>query len=334
MWRETDGQRAVTRLFEPDTAGVPRLGDDGALQRFENRIAPVRPQLVRMAAKTRPLEACGVLFALHANGIARNLQCVLTSIDPEGPHQLRVTLRRLRVALKVFRPVLRGQVRTELANGARELGAIVGELRDADVVIGELIAPHLDDFGAHPLSGALNNWRHEVRGRVRARLVAARASTFADALIAASTAAPKKKRPQGAANEFVASFLGSAWSQTAPRADRLGALSHDELHDFRKDTKALRYAIELESAFSGDRHTKVARSLKRIQDLLGHVNDVATLTQFNPPLPDGATLNAARARLIDHQHQGLRGKIEEAADEWRYLARHWRWKDETNARLL
>lgn len=326
MWRETDGAKAVVHRLAADAADGFRRSEEHARLR-DNSVAPVRPQLVRMAAQTKAADACGALFAFYANGIAKNLQCVLTSIDPEGPHQFRVTLRRLRVALKVFRPVLHDETRRQLARGARELGAIASELRDADVVIGELIAPQLEDFGVQALSGALNDWRQEVRGRVRARLTVAKAAAFADTLVAAARTAARGKHSRDSANQFVERFLARAWSQTAPKALHLAELSDESLHDFRKDVKALRYAIELETAFSGQRRAKVARSLKRIQDLLGHVNDVATLTQFNPPLSDGAALDAVRARLIQEQNASLPGKIEEATQEWGYLAQHWPWAE-------
>ena len=66
---------------------------------------------------------------------------MLETDDPEGAHQLRIGLRRLRNALRALRPLVgRGSLRAfELS--ARSLGRSVGMLRDAHVMISAIVAP-------------------------------------------------------------------------------------------------------------------------------------------------------------------------------------------------
>ena len=72
--------------------------------------------------------------------IAANLVVVADSTAIEGPHQLRVGLRRLRTALAVFGPVLGKASMASLNEAAKRLGRVAGRLRDADVLIDEVVA--------------------------------------------------------------------------------------------------------------------------------------------------------------------------------------------------
>ena len=51
-------------------------------------------------------EALGKIFRACANQCAANHDAVLDRSDPEGEHQFRVSLRRMRSALVVFKTVL------------------------------------------------------------------------------------------------------------------------------------------------------------------------------------------------------------------------------------
>jgi CHAD domain-containing protein len=204
---------------------------------------------------------------------------------------------------------------------ARELGAIVGELRDADVIIDELIAPHLVGHHTPSLLSALQAWRNEVRGRVRARLTAVKAAEFPRSLgVDAANRALLKSGAKGqSAAQVVQPFLAMAWERTVCGWS-VDKLSFDRVHDLRKDTKAARYATELMGTVSGKRRPGISSSLKRLQDLLGCVNDWAALAQFDPPI--GAhreVLAAARARIVAEQRKMMDQTVANAANEWREL---------------
>lgn len=255
----------------------------------------VRIQLPPLPPASKAGDCCGALLAIHAAAIRQNLDCVLTSVDPEGPHQLRVALRRLRVMLRTFRPVVRAAKAEPIVDAARKIGAIAGELRDADVLIDEMIRPAGDMFSA------LNDWRNEVRGRVRARLVSVDAAQFAAGLAETAGGFAWRKRSARAkaclATELVGPFVERGGKRVARAAARLPQLSAEQVHEVRKEVKALRYAVELADALSITRDADLASSLKRAQDALGYINDVATLERFAPPL-GGARFVELRARLV------------------------------------
>ena len=79
--------------------------------------------------------------------IATNVVVVRKLDDPEGPHQLRIGLRRLRSAFSVFSPVLESPEMARLNEEARWLGQEVGRLRDLDVVANDIVRR---EAGAHP----------------------------------------------------------------------------------------------------------------------------------------------------------------------------------------
>jgi CHAD domain-containing protein len=280
----------------------------------------VRVRLVQVQPDTPGVDACAVVLALHGAAIARNLECALTTLDPEGPHQLRIALRRTRVALRVFEPVMRRKANARLVDTARALGGIAGELRDADVLIDEIIAPGARDEPG--VVAALNAWRQEVRGRVRARLLAADAPAMAAGFARAAAASAWLKDSARCADLSFATLIAMAqaafWERAAPLAERLADLTHVELHQLRKAVKAMRYGAELAASagLGGD----VVPRLKRIQDALGYANDTVSLENFNPPVfGEADALQRVRARIIAERQIAMSDAIAAAMREWRAL---------------
>jgi triphosphatase len=281
--------------------------------------APARVHLARLPQGTSAGHALSTIMALHAAAISHNLTCALTSLDPEGPHQLRIALRRTRVALRMFRPVMKKAANVELAAAARELGAIVGELRDADVLIDEMIAP----VAPSALVSSLNAWRQEVRGRVRARLSAAAAQAFAERLGREAASGTWCKKGSLTLEATVRGALDGFRETVAAGAERLPDLANCELHQLRKDVKALRYGTELAVA-AGLAAPDCVRPLQRMQDLLGYANDMASLASFDPPILVGrAELQKVRERLIADRAARVALSAEDAGAEWRALAGTW-----------
>ena len=64
--------------------------------------------------------------------ISANVDVVLDTTVPEGPHQLRIGLRRLRSAFGIFRPIIGHPELQRLNEEAKFIGSEVGALRDLD----------------------------------------------------------------------------------------------------------------------------------------------------------------------------------------------------------
>jgi triphosphatase len=250
------------------------------------KLGPAPVGAVQVSPTVSAVDHCSVLLAFHAAAISRNLESLFTSIDPEGPHQLRVALRRLRVVTRVFEPVMRRDAREAVRTEAQKIGSIVSELRDADVMIGEIIGP---EARAQPsLIAALDGWRQEVRGRVRARLSAVRADAFALKLSIAAATLDWRKKGHGARGvrsaELTDAFVNRSWARAASAIGLLHEQAPAQVHELRKSVKALRYASEFGAGLAREDHRKLAAALKRVQDALGYVNDVHMLKRFAPAL--------------------------------------------------
>jgi len=72
--------------------------------------------------------------------IAERTRAVLASQEPEHLHQLRVGMRRLRAALRAFRPILPRKEANRVRDALRELSPTLGRARDWDVLIQRLNA--------------------------------------------------------------------------------------------------------------------------------------------------------------------------------------------------
>ncbi len=299
-----DGERAIALPVE-----CPQARDD-------QLSGPLCLQLMRIPADVQASHFYSVMLAVHAKAITRNLECVLISLDPEGPHQLRVSLRRLRVVLRAFGAVMRATTVERLTDGARRIGSIVSELRDADVLIDELIGPAAAGNEGARLMKGLGSWRQEVRGRVRARLVGAESQAFAANLagLAGTFAWRKKRGREYLASELIAPFVERCALRVAEAVAGLSQLPREKVHDVRKDVKALRYAVDLADALSLNRDADLPRRLKQAQDALGYVNDMWLLEGFSPPLvSENASLAALRDRLVADRARVVASNLSGAA---------------------
>ncbi|WP_287233194.1 CHAD domain-containing protein [Mesorhizobium sp.] len=101
---------------------APRNAEDVALD---------RAQIAEQAARD-VLREC-------LDQVATNVVVIRELDDPEGPHQLRIGLRRLRSAFSVCASVLKSPEMTRLSMEARWLGQEVGRLRDIDMVANNIV---------------------------------------------------------------------------------------------------------------------------------------------------------------------------------------------------
>jgi CHAD domain-containing protein len=293
--------------------------------------------VIGVRPNTRPDIAARAVLQFLASALATNVACVMTQPnDEEGPHQLRVTLRRLRIALRTFGPTVLGPDTAKKSRHlARDLGAIVGELRDADVMIDHMIRPHAGRYDVCLLVDALDRWRENVRFRVRRGLAAARAVEFAQGLelmLERDGGMGRPKFEPVAARALADAAVYTAMKGAAVRGRRIQRLTADDLHELRKDIKGLRYAAEIAVAISAD-HAVAAMvgPLKGLQGALGRLNDLATLAQFDPPLRqvrERKMLRRVRKRILAQHAKDAKDALCDAAARWAWLERsgmmHWK----------
>ncbi|MGD9511362.1 MAG: CHAD domain-containing protein [Geminicoccaceae bacterium] len=208
--------------------------------------------------------------------------------DPEGLHQLRVALRRLRSALALFKPALAPAARAHWAGELRWLLGPMGPARDLDVFATETVPPlhqaRPNDQALAMLLELVDGARWKAHQTVRDTLASGRYGDIAFGL--ACWVACRGWR-QGAdidvllaqrqpAREFAAAILAKRHRQVRRRGRHFASLAPAERHELRILFKKLRYGTEFfASLFPGRELDRYRAAAARMQDLLGTLNDVA-----------------------------------------------------------
>lgn len=250
---------------------------------------------------------------------------VLADKDPEPLHQLRVSMRRLRVSLYQFAPVLRlpADLRlSRLAKTARRLGLA----RDLDVLQARLeqqwlpLLPQAEIATLRPVLRQLQRERQQAHGQLVEQLKGAAYLGW----LAQMQRWLRKPALTPLADEPLAAWLvqwqlGWMAQLFVHPGWQLGALrkeSHrDQLHDLRKQIKSGRYQLDNCKALLSAPSRSWQGTFKQMQELLGELNDLQVLQRaLDDQLPGALAKEVPElARLLSHsENQAWQG--------WRALA--------------
>jgi CHAD domain-containing protein len=193
---------------------------------------------------------------------------------------LRVGLRRLRTALRLFDGLTTGpaQPATALAQAAAALFRQLGAARDRAAVAGPLQADlqrALEAIGLALQAPALPAESDAVEPAAAVRAPAAQAMLL-DLLAAVQPDGADAPEPQVPLREALARRLNRWHKQVAAQAPRFAELDDAARHTLRKRVKRLRYAVEFAAALFDDRAVRrYLKPLRELQERLGALNDVA-----------------------------------------------------------
>lgn len=242
--------------------------------------------------------------------ISANIDVVLFTDAPEGPHQLRIGLRRLRAAFGMFRPVIGHPEMVRLGAAAKAIGARVGALRDLDVVITDIIDPeqeeHPQEQGFSALRAAIETRRGVVRKELRDYLRSAEAQSFqidlARFIETRRWLAPEDfeqtARLAQPIRELSGKALGKRWKSCVKHARGIDHLTIDERHELRKELKKLRYTIEFLGPLYPEKKVAIfVKKMKKMQNIFGDLNDLAMAEELlcKSDSPGARNANAQRA---------------------------------------
>ena len=294
------------------------------------------------AGKTELADDCVAEEAFRATlnhclrHIARNTGAVAEARDPEGVHQIRVGLRRLRAALSAFGDAFRAPALEALRERAKTLADVFGETRELDVFALELLAP-IEELSSKPpglpqLRLALDEIRRECWDRA-AELV--RSDEFTGFLLDLAVAIESRVWRDGANSEKFDEFLRPARSLAAEslekclkrairRARRLTELDTDQRHRLRIELKRLRYTAEFFAPlFPGKAVSPFLDRLSKLQDLFGTLNDAATAAHILRRINEHAGARSGPERVeaaafVDGWHQSQVGPTwDKAQKRWK-----------------
>lgn len=195
-------------------------------------------------------------------------EVALADTDPEGVHQLRVAVRRLRAALKAG-VAGAAELRAEL----RWFFGKLGPVRDLDVLLARFRA---DSGGFSPgelaaverLLGGLVAERETVQARLVKVL---RGKRYARLLTSLESAEPAE---QGQVEVDLVVAIAAPHDRLRAAVAALPYEPADEaLHALRILGKKLRYAAELAEPAGGKPVRALVKATKKLQDVLGEFQD-------------------------------------------------------------
>jgi len=218
--------------------------------------------------------------------VAANIEVAWVSENPEGPHQLRVGLRRLRTMFAIFADVVSSDELKRLDSEARWLSREVGELRDLEVVRDDILAAeikqHPNEVGLPALAAAIGLAASARRETLCATLVTPRTQALLLDLVnfvetrgwLASTNLAQTMQLAQPVRGFAASAIEKRWRKAGKRGRKFNRLSIEQRHDLRKELKKLRYTIEFfASLFETKDLKRMIGRLKDLQTIFGALND-------------------------------------------------------------
>lgn len=232
---------------------------------------------------TGPLSAeapVGVLVSTAlAKGAAR-LQGAVRMVEKgedDAIHQVRVSCRRLRSDLKLFRKLLSGDWAPALRADLSALALACGEARDLEVIaelVRETATSEDDQEHVAAILTTLTDGLERAAAR-SADVVLGDSTTALLHTLEATAAAPDLKLKAGKpCGEVLPQLLGAANSTFTQAADKLKPWTpDDDWHDVRLLAKRLRYAADTSAAVLGDEAKDTASHAAKYQELLGQHQD-------------------------------------------------------------
>lgn len=238
--------------------------------------------------------------------LLRRADSLQKGLDPERTHRLRVSVRRLRVALRAFEPRLAALDVSRIMADLRWLFGRLGAVREYDVLLDDKgTAPLGDaDDGMRDLARELERRRGRAEREVRRALSSKRTAKLFESLRSLPAAIGEIE------HEHASPGFGKwARKRLDKRLDKVRALrggaragTDPELrHQLRKEIKKLRYLSDLFAPrWSRKQVGAYVARIGDLQDVLGELNDAVV-----------------SAQLLDDAAQSAEGNAGAAARSWR-----------------
>lgn len=250
--------------------------------------SPSRARPVELPEDATLEQAMEAAFHSCLEQILANEEPARRGVDPEGVHQMRVGVRRLRSAISLFREVLPDAQRQALRDPLRWLADELGAARDLDVFCDETLAVLRRRFPDDPqlkrIADEAAQMRTQAHVRVRGSLDSLRHAELTLQLgrwLVGRQWRQQPTTPDSAklfmpAREVGRRLLGRRYRKLLRRGRNLEGRTEDELHALRIEAKKLRFASEfLRSLYPNSRARRFVRGVTRLQNTLGHLNDAA-----------------------------------------------------------
>jgi len=213
--------------------------------------------------------------------------------DPKAVHQMRIALRRLRVAISVFSDIVSDDQVEKIKAQLKQFGRELAQARDLEVLIAEVLRPFRRQYPKEEGFIRLNRtfgrqrtkaYKHaaEVIGSDAFRKFVIDCAVWIEAgpwtADADTLAAERARRP---AIIHAAEQMSARRKKCRKLGRTIDHLDPGQLHELRIRFKKLRYTAEFfESLYTDHRLRKACKKFlmetRNLQDSLGGLNDVTT----------------------------------------------------------
>ena len=233
-------------------------------------------------------DAIRVVLCTRFGEMCEQREKALDWADPEGVHDMRVSSRRLRGALRDFMPYLRKRKLGNVLDHVKELADALGAVRDQDVAIAGLQklgagAPIGPAAIVDQLVVSRENIRKQARRDLQRALQRTRLRVLQRDFVAAIEAATASKpgKSENASAHAAVSYRKVARRIIIERLEEVEKLSKGmyqplkmkPLHQMRISAKRFRYALELFEPCWGSELLGFANRVAALQTSLGELHD-------------------------------------------------------------
>ncbi|HEX4555541.1 MAG TPA: CHAD domain-containing protein [Xanthobacteraceae bacterium] len=314
--------------------------------------AAAEGEKIRLSPRLSTADALRAIASASLRQVAANEPAV-SAHDPEGVHQMRVGLRRLRAAISLFGDLLDDPQTERVKRELKWLTNELGPARDLDVYVAGNIRPLRRELERKPrrlpAKRGLRDLEKELearRSRAFDRARRAVASERYRALVldtlrwlesgdwARRGGKPARARRKRSALAFAREEIGRRVRKAGKKAKRLADLDPRQRHKVRIAIKKLRYAGDFfESLFprrkAAKRLRRFERRLENLQDRLGALNDIAVHQRLARDLAGekNGRKRALTVGVVARREQSriapLRAAAIEAAEKFRHARPYW-----------
>jgi triphosphatase len=240
--------------------------------------APSKAPKIALAEDVTVAEAFVQIMRQSISHVTAN-QSALLEGAAEGIHQLRIGLRRIRTTLRLFRQFLR-QAESEVRKRELQwLGHEVGEARDWDVFLANILPLHLGDEMVVDTVTQLTDFAHQraaaaIRSPRYARLMLGLGHWLESNDWRLSPPSDAGKRLDERLAGEAAAMLDDVAQGVFKAGRKLRRLNAAGRHELRKRAKKLRYSVEFVATLYPEKEmSDYMKTLKKLQRVLGDIND-------------------------------------------------------------
>ena len=238
--------------------------------------------------------------------LAFQVNQTVKSRDAGAVHDLRVAIRRFSQVLRIFKSGFRTKEIRKIRRELKQTMKLAGEVRNCDIALKLLskskrtgaaaLRPELEKLRSErerALVGFLRQWVNRKSSLKWRNAVATALTKNGGELSKVSIGTTATQILPRMAEKFVDRGNDAARTKASPR----------DLHQFRIASKRFRYTLELFTSVYGRSMNASLNKIKRVQKLLGDINDCETVRtmveQYKGPAVVTAWLKKRQRRRIE-----------------------------------